>query len=240
MEKQNGEREYKSWKILGRMYDQVERVFFNPLWTADFDQRILGNPNYRVSDRLLRSAKAVKIEYDTAIRRVLGQYDIKTEFEIFSTFVLKYRDGAKNDYNFHEELGRISNSHRDRFQKIIYRRVGGKWKHALGSYVVAMYRVTHLEMLTATRHPNWENQDPAKKPLMSFPWIFREILGALANSQAPYNGRVEFDPDTYDEGGVRERIEDLPPLDIVNDLPGPGTDQESSSGHETSQSEGEK
>ena len=239
MEKQNGEREYKSVKILGRLYDQVERVFFNPLWTADFDQRILGNPNYNVSERLLRSAKAVKIEYDTAVRRVLGQYDIKTEFEIFSTFVLKYRDGAKNDYNFHEELGRISNSLRDRFQKMIYEKVGGRWKLALGSYVVAMYRVTHLEMLAASRQPNWENKDPAKKPLMSFPWVFREILGALANSQAPYYGKVEFDPDIYDEGSVRERIEDLPPLDIINDLPELVADKENSSGQETPQSEGE-
>ena len=236
MEKQNGERQYTSKKILGRLYDQVERVFFNPVWTADFDQRILGNPKYRVSECLLRSAKAVKIEYDTAVRRVLGQYDIKTEFEIFSTFVLKYRDGAKNDYNFHEELGRISSSLRERFQKIIYGKVGGKRKLALGSYVVAMYKITHLEVLAASKQPGWENQVPAKKPLMSFPWIFREILGSLAKSQAPYFGKVEFNPDTYDERGVRERIEDLPPLDIVNDLPELGTDQENSSGHE---SEGE-
>lgn len=238
MEKRNGERIYTSKKILGRLYDQVEVVFFNPVWTADFDQRILGNPKYEVSEGLLRSAKAVKIDYDTAVRRVLAQYDINTEFEIFSTFVLKYRDGAKNDYNFHEELGRISNSLRDRFQNIIYQKVGGRKKPALGSYVVAMYRVTHLEILAASRQPNWENKDAAKKPLMSFPWIFRDILGALANSQAPYYGKVEFDPETYVEGDVRERIEDLPPLDIVNDLPEPGKDQENPSELEMSQSEG--
>jgi len=221
MEKHNGERVYHSRKILGRLYDQVERVSFNPVWSVEFDERILGNPKYEVSDRLLRSAKAVKIEYDTAVRRVLGQYDIKTEFEIFSTFVLKYK-GGKNEYTFHEELGRISRTLHDRFQNIVYERVRGKRNPALGSYVVAMYRITYLEMVTASRQPNWQNADPTTKPLISFPWIFREVLGTLAKGEAPYNDTWESDPLTYGSTGQPERVEDLPELD---DFPGLETNQ---------------
>jgi len=246
----NKEREktYKSKKILGRLYDQVERVDFLPTYNTNFDERILSNSGYIVSERLLRSAKALKAEYDVAMKRVMGQYDIKTEFEIFTTFVLKYK-GCSNSYNFHEELGRLQKSLCDRFQKIVYERVGGKHKPALASYVVAMYKITHQEMTVALRHPDAHKhkQDPSKMPMMSFPWIFKEILGVLAKGGAPYNGKVDYDPPTYGPGGKeRERIEDLPQLDYYDELPGlsPGVIDETSSGHDTSghdtsQSEGE-
>ncbi|KAF8424303.1 RNA dependent RNA polymerase-domain-containing protein [Tirmania nivea] len=233
------EKTYKSKKILGRLYDQVERVDFQPIYSTKFDQRILG---YTISERLLRSAKAVKAEYDIAIKRIMGQYDIKTEFEIFTTFVLKYK-GCNNEYNFHEELGRLQKSLCERFQKIVYERVGGRNKPALASYVVAMYKVTHQEMVIALRHPNAHKhqKDPSKMPIMSFPWIFREILGVLAKGGAPYNGKVDYDPPTYGPGGKeKERIEELPQLDY-DELPGltTGVIDETSSGHDTSQSESE-
>ena len=234
------EKTYKSKKILGRLYDQVERVDFLPIYSTKFDQRIL---DYEVSERLLRSAKAVKAEYDVAMKRIMGQYDIKTEFEIFATFVLKYK-GCNNDYNFHEELGRLQKSLCDRFQKVVYERVGGRNKPALASYVVAMYKITHQEMVVALKHPNAHKhkKDPSKMPMMSFPWIFREILGVLAKHGAPYNGKVDKDPPTYGPGGKeKERIEELPQIDRYQELPGltTGVIDETSSGHDTSQSEGE-
>lgn len=236
------EKSYKSKKILGRLYDQVERVDFLPIFSNGFDQRIL---RYTVSERLLRSAKAVKAEYDTAMKRIMGQYDIKTEFEIFSTFVLKYQS-TKNNYTFHEELGRLQKSLCERFQKIVYERVGGRNKLALGSYVVAMYKITHQEMTVAFKNldARKHHMDPSKMPMMSFPWIFREILGILAKDETPYNGRVEYDPPTYGPGGKeREGIEALPQLDYYDELPGLTTDHEAidetSSGHDTSQSESE-
>lgn len=243
MEKRNGERVYHSKKILGRLYDQVEKVAFAPVYSTNFDERILKNPLYVVSERLLRSAKAVKNEYDVSVRRVLGQYDIQTEFEIFSTFVMKYK-GCKNDYNFHEELGRIQKTLCDRIQKMVYEKVGGKHKSALASFVVAMYKVTHQDVVIALRDPEAEEnmRDPSRMPLISFPWIFRELLGKLARGNSPYNTKIEYDPPTFGPGGKeKEKIEDLPELDYYDEFPGlgRGATDENSSGHETSQDEGE-
>lgn len=244
MEKKNGEKIYTSRHILGRLYDMTERIDFHPVYTLEFDDRILNNAKFAVSDRLLRSAKAVKLEYDTSVRRILGQYDIRTEYEIYSTFVLNHKSSGGSDYSFHEEIERVSQSLRERFRSIIYEKVGGKNKLALGSYVVAMYKVTYQEMMAAfQRQPSKDKgfQDPSRMPLISFPWIFREILGKLCNGEMPYNGKVEHDPPTIGTDGRKEQIENLPDLDfdetdrVVDKVP--GVDVEDSSGQETSHDE---
>ncbi|KAF8470097.1 RNA dependent RNA polymerase-domain-containing protein [Kalaharituber pfeilii] len=227
MEKKNGEKTYHSNNILGKLYDQVERVDFRPACSANFDQRILGK--YPVSERLLRVAKGLKHEYDTAMRRILAQYDIQTEFEIFTSFVLAYK-GPRSEYKFHEEIDRLGKVTRDRFRKHISELVGGARKAALRSFVVAMYRVTYDEVKSALEAKN-EGGTPVRMPFISFPWIFAEELGKLAKGEC---GRVEFDPPLF---GVDEPQKSAPSTSDRHGESGDDSSGVDSSGVDTSPEE---
>jgi RNA-dependent RNA polymerase len=180
------DRIYKSHKILGQLYDSVERVDFVPNLEMPFDQRIL-NCEIKVDEDLMHFAKQLKHTYDLAVRRIMAQHEIGTEFEIWSTFVLSHANVSK-DYKFHEELGGISSSLRDRFRKECYDKVGGRQFERVAPLAVAMYHVTCNEVTVALAefqkdHPASASKvrlNPDKLPLISFPWILPDILGKIA------------------------------------------------------------
>ncbi|KAK2834856.1 hypothetical protein FQN49_006848, partial [Arthroderma sp. PD_2] len=138
------EAQYQSKKILGQLYDIVERVDFRPKLEAPFDDRIL-NCDIAVSDDTLRIAKKLKVIYDADIRRIMAQHEIKTEFEVWSTFVLGHANMSK-DYKFHEELGQISSALRARYLEMCHDEAGGRDFQHLAPLAIAMYRVTAEEM----------------------------------------------------------------------------------------------
>lgn len=183
------ERIYKSRKILGQLYDSVERVDFVPNLEMPFDDRIL-NCEIKVNEDLVEFAKQLKHTYDVAVRRIMAQHEINTEFEIWSTFVLSHANMSK-DYKFHEELGGISSSLRDRFRNECYNKVGGRKFELVAPLAVAMYRITYDEITVALAefrkdHPtdprlfHQAKPNPDQLPLISFPWIFPDILGKIA------------------------------------------------------------
>jgi RNA-dependent RNA polymerase len=183
------EKIYHSNKILGQLYDAVERIDFVPSLEMPFDQRLL-KCEINVPDGLLTFAKDLKGQYDDAMRRIMAQHEIKTEFEVWSTFVLSHANVSK-DYKFHEEIGTISSSLRETFRKKCYEQVGGRNFEQLAPLALAMYRVTHEEMSTALAKYRADNptddkffRNPAPKidqfPLISFPWILPRILGKIA------------------------------------------------------------
>ena len=75
---------YHSDKILGQLYDKVESVDFTPQYEEPFDKRILRA--YELDEALLKVVRQTKSKYDTAMLRIMAQQEIKTEFEIWSTF----------------------------------------------------------------------------------------------------------------------------------------------------------
>ena len=81
---------YISKKILGQLYDEVERIDFKPSYTTSFDQRILDA--YKIDEEHVIAARQLKLDYDIALRRIMAQHDIKTEFEVWSTFVMSHND----------------------------------------------------------------------------------------------------------------------------------------------------
>ena len=191
MEKKHKRKEqiYHSKKILGQLYDTVERVDFVPSLEMSFDKRIL-DCNLEVTEDLLQFAKDLKSDYDTSLRRIMAQHEIKTEFEVWSTFVLSHANMSK-DYKFHEELGAISNSLQEGFRKRCYEHVGGRSFQLLAPLAIAMYRVTEAEMSAALKKYQEENPPneklfhrPTPKmdqlPLISFPWILPHVLGKIA------------------------------------------------------------
>ncbi|KAL4953606.1 RNA dependent RNA polymerase-domain-containing protein [Aspergillus filifer] len=181
---------YPSGKILGQLYDAVERVDFVPNLEMNFNKRIL-DAQFEVPNELYEYARELKGEYDTSIGRIMAQHEIKTEFEVWSTFVLGHSNMSK-DYKFHEDMGDISSALLEDFKKRAYEKVGGRTFDMIAPLVLAMYRVTHEEMAAALEKHRKENPPDEKLsnvmpppkyeelPLISFPWIFPKILGQIA------------------------------------------------------------
>ncbi|KAF9889780.1 hypothetical protein FE257_006870 [Aspergillus nanangensis] len=183
------ERIYKSSKILGQLYDAVERVDFVPSLEMPFDKRLL-HCKIPVTEEIYQFVRELKVGYDTALRRLMTKHDIKTEFEVWSTFVLSHANESK-DYKFHEEIGMLSSSLREGFKKQCYERAGGRDFDRVAPVALAMYRVTHQEMSAALgkyyadncRDDRSVNESSPKVdllPLISFPWIFPNVLGKIA------------------------------------------------------------
>lgn len=179
---------YQSKKILGQLYDMVERADFVPQYQNAPDERILRA--YDLNDDILVQAAELKESYDAAIRRVMAQHSIRTEFEIWSTFVLEHNQGSK-DYKFHEELGNISRSIRDHYRDKCIKKAGGRDFTKLGPFVAAMYTVTAQELAMAVgecaekRDVNGMQipiriMDARHMPFISFPWLFYSELGKIA------------------------------------------------------------
>lgn len=207
---QKKEKTYISRKVLGQLYDQVESVDFVPQFANQFDSRIL--TAYELSDTLLYSACEVKKEYDAHVQRIMAQHEIKTEFEVWSTFVL-HHSNTINDFKFHEQIGQISSALKGQFRALCYERAGGKTFEQIGPFAAAMYKVTAFEMTNAVqechqvRHVGGRaiplrRMTVEEMPLMSFPWLFQNILGKIANRGPQRIGTDSAITHRYDPAGT--------------------------------------
>ncbi|CAI7574454.1 unnamed protein product [Penicillium pancosmium] len=185
-------KDYHSKKILGQLYDAVEHVNFVPHLTMPFDSRILEcKPELKeLSEDLLDYARSLKGDYDAAVRRVMAQYEIPTEFEVWSSWILSH-NGSANNYNISEKVGGLAEHLRSGFRQHCYEKMGGRFLEALAPLVVAMYRVTHEDLLTTQEVVKYDDESDyeesdhmdstaAKTSLISFPWMFSEYLGKIA------------------------------------------------------------
>ena len=203
---------YTSKKVLGQLYDQVERIDFVPSFTAPFDTRIL--QAYILDENILRSAHEIKKEYDAHMRRIMAQQEIKTEFEVWSTFVLQH-SSTSNDFKYHEQIGEISMALKDQFRLICHQRAGGKdYKH-IGPFAAAMYEVTATEVTAAVEECHrvqmvggqprpLREMTTSTMPLMSFPWLFQDVLGKIAKSNTSGSlDTMSIRGEIHSEAGIR-------------------------------------
>ena len=180
---------YKSRTALGKLYDRIELVNFVPVYDVLFDQRILGA--FELEEDILESASQVKLRYDDAVRRIMTQHDIATEFEVWSTFVMHHAKQRK-DFKFHEEMGQIATALKDTYREECYEKAGGRDFEKIGPFVVAMYRVTNDEVTKALQQRRLSRMEIANDaerktgpmPMMSFPWLFPTVLGTIATGKA--------------------------------------------------------
>lgn len=192
MEKRHKPKEqtYTSQKILGQLYDQVERVDFVPAYSAPFDKRILDA--YNLSEQVLYEAGELKVQYDAAVLRIMAQHEIQTEFEVWSTFVL-HHVGDTKDFKFHEVIGELSSALKYQFREECYKKAGGKEYEHIAPFVAAMYKVTADQVASAIKEcqqiiivggqeTQARKMTAAHMPLMSFPWLFQAILGMIAQA----------------------------------------------------------
>ncbi|KAI0119787.1 RdRP-domain-containing protein [Daldinia grandis] len=174
-------RTYRSNKILGRLYDQVAQIEFKPELGNAFDQRILRR--YALRDELLKTVRMIKRQHDKAMRQIMNQYDIETEFEAWSTFMMsKPRLGS--EYKWQENMEPVMTSHRERFRDVCIKLAGSRDTNALYPVVAATYRITWEEVQVALGQVPVAVGEAKPKmdamPLISFPWVFEYELGRIA------------------------------------------------------------
>lgn len=204
MEKKHKPKEqtYTSQRILGQLYNQVERVDFVPAYSAPFDKRILNA--YNLSEQVLFEAGEMKVQYDAAVLRIMAQHEIKTEFEVWSTFVL-HHVGDSKDFKFHEVIGELSSALKYQFREACYKKAGGKEYEHIAPFAAAMYKVTADQVAQAVQacqqlvtvsgqETRAKKMTPANMPLMSFPWLFQGVLGKIAQAIEIVPGQRD---DTY-------------------------------------------
>jgi hypothetical protein len=196
---------YISEKILGQLYDKVQSVDFVPQYEAPFDTRILNA--YPSNKDTLKAARQLKTKYDTAVRRIMAQHEINSEFEIWTTFVLsKPRVGS--DYKTQETMGIIAGALKERFKDACQLAASGKEDdhpdfRELAPFVAAMYRVTHEEIQIALHECRTtitvggkevpkRKMEPKYMPLISFPWLFPEVLGMIATGVKDHEELVDL------------------------------------------------
>ena len=179
---------YHSHKILGQLYDRVQSVDFVPQWEEPFDKRILRA--YKLDDALLKTARQMKTLYDNYMKRIMALHQIKTEFEVWSTFVLS-KPVVGSDYKRQEEMATVSGDLKERFRLTCIEAAGSKDFAVLGPFVAGMYKVTkeeldialaecHSTKLVGGREVPRRNMEPEFMPLISFPWLFEKELGRIA------------------------------------------------------------
>ena len=212
---------YTSRKALGIIYDKdVNRaVQFNPIWDSPFDQRI--TKRYTLDNEMLKAARKIKTQYDTAIRRLLSQHDLKTEFELWTAFAMS-KPAIGSDYKRQEDLGREYDALKHRFRDMCYEAAGGKHTEQVDRFVAAMYTITEEETKIALyehhRGPVNEAghiQQPRRlearsMPLISFPWIFHWVLIRIAMGG-------EYDPKVTMLAAARRKVA---PADQKPEVPG--------------------
>ncbi|KAK3951934.1 RNA dependent RNA polymerase-domain-containing protein [Pseudoneurospora amorphoporcata] len=210
---EKNKRDYHSATALGKLYDMVKREPFDMKenYQLPFDSRILKHTKCRaLRDETLTKARRIKSQYDTAMRRVMCQLEIATEFEVWTAFVMsKPRVGS--EYKLQENVGRESSALKQHFKDQCKKEAGGD----LLSFVSAMYRVTYEEVRIALfeakqTHIRPDGSlgtrkiTPKTMPLVSFPWLFWDKLGELARTGAILQRKL-------DDGG-----EDM---DLLSDVP---------------------
>jgi RNA-dependent RNA polymerase len=183
---------YHSRTVTGQLYDLVSQVDFTPDFEGAFDERILRR--YNLTDEILGKLRVLKAQYDMAMRQVMTQREIRTEFEVWSTFVMS-RPRVGTEYKLQEDMGVVIRGLRDRFVTALAELSGVQHDErdmaALYPFIAAAYRVTWEEVQIALAQCRdiqiiagraIPKRTKNNMPLISFPWIFERELGHVATT----------------------------------------------------------
>ncbi|RWA07389.1 hypothetical protein EKO27_g7728 [Xylaria grammica] len=177
---------YHSKKVLGQLYDVVTKVEFHPNYNSVFDERIIRR--FALADDVLKKARILKRQHDRALRKIMNQREINTEFEVWSTFVLA-RPRVGSDYRMQETMGPIIASHCERLRNACIRVAGSREPKVLYPFIAAAYRVTWEAVQVTICESSYGVGGVSvgqSMPFISFPWIFEQELGRIANLEGDY------------------------------------------------------
>jgi RNA-dependent RNA polymerase len=183
---------YDSTNVLGRLYDNVtqDKITFEPDWDHAFDKRVLDR--YEHSSSSLSTARRIKEQYDRAVRRILAQLSLETEFELWTGFAMS-KPVVGTDYKRQEVLGQEGETLKFRFRGLCEEAAGESEHDSIDRFVAAMYKVTEEETSKALNRfedESSEEEDWAAEaeratrtpqmPLITFPWLFPEVMVRIA------------------------------------------------------------
>ncbi|KXJ93761.1 RNA dependent RNA polymerase-domain-containing protein [Microdochium bolleyi] len=179
MEKK-GRREYRSERVLGQIYDHIAIADFLPEYTHSFDRRIL--QAFDLPEKLMAQAEVLKYQYDAALRDIMTEQRIMTEFEFWSAFVLSKPPTGRSDYNRQEEIGLLRCGLIDQFTDAAYELIQSRTSEKLHPFVAACYAVTNRQVQARLHELDAEGQVAMSEdmPFISFPWLFERELGLIA------------------------------------------------------------
>jgi RNA-dependent RNA polymerase len=197
---------YHSTTALGQLYDMVQSPVFDvdEDYKMPFDERILRR--YKLPNGILKKARRLKTQYDIAMRRVMAQLEVGTEFELWTGFVMS-KPRYSSSYKVQEKVGQESYSLKKLFRDLCIKEAGvAGGTHDIekfGPFVAAMYRVTWEEVRIALHEARQLHVRPdgniAKRrisarsmPLISFPWLFDGVLGEIAGGVAAEQKRARL------------------------------------------------
>ena len=189
---------YKSKTILGQLYDAIGIVEFEPRQEGNFDCRILDA--FELSTEELALAREMKGHYDGGLRGILRQYDIETEYEIWACFPMRNRS-LQTDYKFAEELSKTFDALKGRIRSLCFAAANTTDQGSMKRMVAAFYVVTAQDTEEAKSSDDLgseESKAQEEPRFLSFPWLFPDVLGSIANSQ-----RGEED---HHHGGEEEEL----------------------------------
>ncbi|OQU97853.1 hypothetical protein CLAIMM_03732 [Cladophialophora immunda] len=182
---------YRSTKILGQLYDAVEREKFKPHWSGTFDRRIL---IHAPADEIMQTVSNLKKSYDESMRRIMAQHQIGSEFEVWSTFVL-HHSKVSRDFKFHEEIGQHAKTLKEQYYDAFCQEAGGHEIEKLKPFAIAAYHVTHNELREAQAQRRNVSEDESEAvdtdgsgsadtnmPFISFPWVLQDTLVKIARN----------------------------------------------------------
>ncbi|KAF1995768.1 RdRP-domain-containing protein, partial [Amniculicola lignicola CBS 123094] len=182
---------YRSTKILGRLYDQIRLVDFQPQYENTFDRRVLDA--FELEDGMLKEAASIKASYDQTVLRLMAKHDMHTEFEVWAIFPLSHNRDT-NRYTFAEDFGKTVAGIKHQFREACIKAAGSSESEHILPFIAAMYAVTAREMEEALRECRavklvggqqvpQRKMDSKNMPLISFPWLFPYQLGKIATGQ---------------------------------------------------------
>ena len=197
---------YFSHSVVGKLYDAVQTIKFHPILNDSFDDRILSK--YQPDPDRDRTVKALKAEYDSELKRIMSLYEIQTECEIWSAFILKLGKAIK-EYEVQSKVGNLLGAIKEKFREACIAAAGGREMSVLGPFLVAMYHETAEEVsstLKRVQHtydfdsPSTPQLQPQEMPMISFPWMFAHELGQLAKTKHTALPRADAGIDSGYEG----------------------------------------
>ncbi|KAH0362099.1 RdRP-domain-containing protein, partial [Aureobasidium melanogenum] len=202
-------KQYVSKQVIGVLYDMVQPQPFVPQLEQPFDRRILDA--YTLSDSHLEKAREFKLGYDQQMRRIMVQHNIKTEFEVWTAFVMDH-NREQGWFTLAEDLGNLMSTIKADYQSQVREYLGladtgylisEKAFGILAPFVAAMYAVTEQEV---TRWKESKlvsiDEDTRGAPLITYPWLFSRELGKIATRQS---GPSALQAAFAANGGIRRR-----------------------------------
>ena len=181
---------YHSEKIIGQLYDEVQTIDFKPILGQAFDNRV--RDLYEKDDERDKVIREIKVEYDAALRRIMAQFEIETECELWTAFLLTHSNSVK-EYELQTKVGTLVTSVKEKFRNSCIKKAGGMSSGKLWPFVAAMYEITaqdvahsisDLQKTYGFDENTVPDMEPHERPFFSFPWLFAHQLGRIAECTA--------------------------------------------------------